>query len=213
MKIAELSRRAGVPIPTIKFYIREGMLPRGRPTGRNQAVYADLHLERLALIAALQSAGLSLATIKQALQAMDTATGDSPTFMAIAVGALPSRDGVLAPARAARADALLRAMVDQRGWTVERSGPVWEAAVRACVGILTLWPDALSELGLERYATVAEQLARFELPDDWNPMRAPAEALKYVVLGTILFEPLILALRRLAHIDRGAKLRARRSHT
>jgi hypothetical protein len=30
------------------------------------------------------------------------------------------------------------------------------------------------------------------------------------VLGTVLFKPVILTLRRLAHVDRATKLRARR---
>ena len=210
MKIAELSRRAGVPIPTIKFYIREGMLPRGERTGRTQATYTETHLERLALIGALQQAGLTLPVIAQALRAMDTTTGDSPEFMAIAVGALPVRDGMDDPALLARAEALLRAAVDRRRWDIAPGSPVWEAAVRACAGILAVWPEALSEHGVERYAAVAEDLAAFELSEGWNPAASRAEALKYVVLGTVLFEPLILALRRLAHVDRGNKRRARR---
>ena len=210
MKIAELSRRAGVPIPTIKFYIREGMLPRGARTGRTQATYTDAHLERLALIGTLQQAGLTLPVIAQALRAMDGATGDSPAFMAIAVGALPVRDGDPDPATRARAEALLRAAVERRGWDVAPGSPVWDAAVRACAGVLALWPEALSDQGVERYAAVAEELAAFELPERWNPTASPSEALKYVVLGTVLFEPLILALRRLAHVDRGNTLRARR---
>ena len=37
MRIAELSRRSGDSIPSIKFYLREGLLPAGTATGRNQA--------------------------------------------------------------------------------------------------------------------------------------------------------------------------------
>ena len=213
MKIAELSRRAGVPIPTIKFYIREGMLPHGARTGRTQATYTDAHLERLALIGKLQQAGLTLPVIAQAVQAMDSTTGDSPEFMAIAVGVLPVRDGGADLATRARAEVLLRAAIERRGWDVAPGSAVWEAAVRACAGVLAVWPEALSEQSVERYAAVAEELAAFELPERWTPTLSPATALQYVVLGTVLFEPLILALRRLAHVDRGSKLRARRSRT
>jgi DNA-binding transcriptional MerR regulator len=213
MRIAELSRRAGVPIPTIKFYIREGMLPHGERTGRTQARYAEAHLERLGLIGTLQQAGLSLAVIKQALQAMDGMTSDVPDFMAIAVGALAQpRDPEIDTSTVAHAEALLHAVVAQRGWMVEPGMPVWEAVVRAAAAILDLWPEALSEPRLARYAAVAEELAAFELPKEWNPTTAPSAALRYVVLGTVLFEPLILALRRLAHVDRGTTLRMRRIH-
>ena len=56
-----------------------------------------------------------------------------------------------------------------------------------------------------------EGLAAAELPDTWNPAASPSESLIRAVQGTILPEPLILALRRLAHVDRGNKLRARRT--
>ncbi|MGH2583543.1 MAG: MerR family transcriptional regulator, partial [Dehalococcoidia bacterium] len=175
MKIAELSRRAGVPIPTIKFYIREGMLPRGDRTGRNQAAYGEAHVERLALTATLQRAGLSLAVIKQALQAMDAASEDTPDFMAIAVGtlALP-HDGVVDEGIASKAEALVRSMALDRGWDVDPGSPVWEAAVRACTGILSAWPGALDQHRLDRYATVAEETAAFELPEEWDPVVAPS---------------------------------------
>ena len=35
MRIAELSTRSGTSIPTIKYYLREGLLPAGTATGRN----------------------------------------------------------------------------------------------------------------------------------------------------------------------------------
>jgi DNA-binding transcriptional MerR regulator len=205
-----------VPIATIKFYLREGILPRGERTAPNQARYGDAHLKRLALIGTLQRVGLSLAVIKQALRAMDATSGDSPEYMAIAVGSLEPyrREGGDArpdPTIEAEASALLRAMVEHRGWQVDETVPIWQEVVRAVAAILTAWPAGLTNDGLERYAAVAEELAAFELPETWNPTASPADALTYVVLGTVLFEPLILALRRLAHVDRGAKLRTRRT--
>jgi hypothetical protein len=123
------------------------------------------------------------------------------------------RDGTVDPATLSCAEALLRSVVAVRGWSVDAGSPVWEAAVRACAGVLSLWPGGLSASVLGRYAAVAEEMAAFELPDEWNPAASPSEALKYVVLGTVLFEPVILSLRRLAHVDRGNKLRARRARS
>ncbi len=216
IRIAELSRCSGVPVATIKFYIRAGLLPRGEHTAPNQARYSDAHLQRLALIGTLQQAGLSLAVIKQALRAMDTMRADSPEFMAIAVSSLqPYRrdagDAALDPTAVERASAMLRAMVEHRGWRVDERVPIWHEAVRALAAILTGWAPGLADAGLGRYAAVAEEMAAFELPETWNPAASLAQALSYVVLGTVLFEPLILALRRLAHVDRGNQLRVRRS--
>ena len=53
MRIAELSRDSGVPVPTIKYYVREGLLPPGELTSPNQAQYDASHLRRLRLIRAL----------------------------------------------------------------------------------------------------------------------------------------------------------------
>ena len=39
MRLAELSRRSGASRSTVKFYIREGLLPAGNPQARNQATY------------------------------------------------------------------------------------------------------------------------------------------------------------------------------
>ena len=39
VRIAELSSRSGTSIPSIKYYLREGLLPAGTSTGRNQADY------------------------------------------------------------------------------------------------------------------------------------------------------------------------------
>lgn len=213
MKIAELSRRARVPIPTIKYYIREGMLSHGERVGRNQARYTQAHLDRLALIATLQQAGLSLAVIKRVLQAMDTMPVAAGDFMAIAVDALaPPRTphaGAADDQTRAQAEAVLRTVVQERGWDISPGSPAWEAAVQACAGVLSVWPGALTVPVLTRYAAAAEAIAAFELPDTWNPA-APADALTYAVLGTVLFEPVILTLRRLAHVDRVTTLRARR---
>src|SRR6266542_1752514 len=68
MRIAELSRESGVPVPTIKYYVREGLLPGGRLTSPNQAQYDEAHLHRLKLIRALVDVGeLSIAETKDVL--------------------------------------------------------------------------------------------------------------------------------------------------
>jgi DNA-binding transcriptional MerR regulator len=205
-----------VPVATIKFYIREGILPRGEPTAPNQASYGEAHLERLALIGTLQRAGLSLAVIKQSLHAMDTLHGDSSEFLRIAVGSLPpfvrgAAEHDLDPAEEEQATALLRGMIAERGWQVDELAPIWREVVRAIATIQANDRHGLSRSGLDRYAAAVEGLAAVELPDTWNPAASPQDALITAVQGTLFVEPLILALRRLAHIDRGNKLRARRA--
>ena len=76
MRISELSRVSGVPVATIKFYLREGLLPEGVRTSPNQAQYDDAHVQRLRLIRALVGVGgLSLAATRNVLGHIDEPTG------------------------------------------------------------------------------------------------------------------------------------------
>ena len=57
MRISELSARSGITVPTIKFYLRDGLLAPGSPRAVNQADYGEPHLHRLRLIRALSEIG------------------------------------------------------------------------------------------------------------------------------------------------------------
>ena len=54
MKMKDLERAAGVGRETIRFYIREGLLPEPERPGRNVAWYDEAFVERLVLIKELQ---------------------------------------------------------------------------------------------------------------------------------------------------------------
>jgi len=54
MKIGELAEASGVPVPTIKHYLREGLLPEGTKTSRNMAYYPPELVDRIELIKQLQ---------------------------------------------------------------------------------------------------------------------------------------------------------------
>jgi DNA-binding transcriptional MerR regulator len=70
----ELCDRTGLPRQAIHFYIQQGLLPAGRKTGRNTAVYDESHVERLKLIKKLQHERfLPLKAIKALLEAQDQA--------------------------------------------------------------------------------------------------------------------------------------------
>ncbi|HZA87080.1 MAG TPA: hypothetical protein VE466_09385, partial [Acidimicrobiales bacterium] len=45
-------------------------------------------------------------------------------------------------------------------------------------------------------------LATTEIPSTFDTDIDTDEALRFSVLGTVLFEPVLLALRKLAHVDR-----------
>ncbi|WP_286308700.1 hypothetical protein [Agromyces mangrovi Wang et al. 2018] len=55
----------------------------------------------------------------------------------------------------------------------------------------------MSDERLEAYARSLHDIARYDL--DRLPGDDPAASIEYTVLGTALYEPVVLALRRLAH--------------
>ncbi len=69
LTIGEVARRAGVPVPTLRYYEQRGLLAATRTTG-NQRRYPRWVLRRLAFIAAGQRVGLSLDQVKAALDTL-----------------------------------------------------------------------------------------------------------------------------------------------
>jgi DNA-binding transcriptional MerR regulator len=72
LKISELSERSGVPVATIRHYLREGLLPEPVKTSRNMAYYPPDFVERIRLIKQLQEERfMPLRVIRDLLQRED----------------------------------------------------------------------------------------------------------------------------------------------
>ena len=54
LRMGELAEASGVPAPTIKHYLREGLLPEPVKTSRNMAYYPPEFVDRIKLIKQLQ---------------------------------------------------------------------------------------------------------------------------------------------------------------
>jgi DNA-binding transcriptional MerR regulator len=191
MRISELSRATGVPVPTIKFYLRERLLPAGRSTAATQAEYGQAHVERLRLIRALTDVGkMPLATVRWLLDIVDNGAAATPEAVGAAHDSLP-------PLVAHAETPPIRALnvVSALGWRVDpKSASLWqlEAALAAVEEVgLPLGPERLAA-----YGGAALDVARIDVAD--VPEADPQEAVRYVVVGTVLYEPVLLALRRLA---------------
>jgi DNA-binding transcriptional MerR regulator len=219
MRMAELSRRSGVPTGTIKYYLREGLLPAGRATAPNQAEYDQEHLDRLSLLRALrEAAGLPIATIARVFAAMEVHQEDAPpAYLSIAVGALS--EPLVVPEDQVKeygeAQAQVADLLDTLGWDVDTDSPGYDDLVRALVGVHTFLPGLINDTKqLLPYGMAVRSLADVEIPETYDPAVDRAAVLRFSVLGTVLFEPVLLALRRLAHTDRirhTAATRRRRS--
>jgi DNA-binding transcriptional MerR regulator len=212
MKISELSRSSGEPIPTIKYYIREGLLPPGRATAQNQANYGDEHLERIALIRALRDElGMSVEKIGEVLRA--EANGGRELLRSGLRAAQDARHGnrdERAHPELGRAWAELGRLEQALGWDIVADDPASIDAASALASILRVLPDASPGEFLPVYAQAMKGIADREIPDDFDPDGDPWRSLRFAVLGTYLFEPLLLALRRIAHRQRAAELQRAR---
>ena len=72
MWMSELSTRSGLPVPTVKYYLREHLLHPGEAVGATRARYDDSHVRRLRLVRALtEVAHLRLEDVRRVLDAID----------------------------------------------------------------------------------------------------------------------------------------------
>ena len=219
MRISELSRHSGVPTTTIKFYIREGLLPAGTRSHRNQATYGEGHLQRLDLICTLRDvAGLSLDVVRKVLEQVDGPWGESdPVGAALEViYRVPERDRAAAEqAEYGRVRAEIEKLVQGIHWIV--SSDVLPESHRyidnLTDSILQLRryidPDLPIE-SLTGFAEVAWRLSELVYATGEDRVPRPGDDLvdptRTAILGTLLIEPLLMALVRTALATRSARI-------
>ncbi len=201
MRISALASTTGLSVATVKFYLREGLLHPGVATSATQASYDDTHVRRLRLIRALiGSVGLSVQQARTILDLIDEPGDDLYATLGRAVSALPP---TVEPPSSDDPDPFPRARA-----ALESLGQVFDprfAAVAQLEQALAAAEAAGMPISPERLATygrLLHEVAEFDL--DHMPGE-PHAAVQYTVLGTALYEPVILALRRLAHQDVAAR--------
>lgn len=203
VRIAELSRRSRTSVPTIKYYLREGLVPPGTPTGRNQATYDERHLDRLRLIRALREVGgLSVAATREVLATLDEPACSGHELMGRAHRAvLRPPAGAAEPAtddpawRSAREEAGHR--IDALGWRIHPDSPVLDRLADVLLALRRVERTDLVD-DLPRYAAAVLTLAEREVTAA-RDAGEPAAVMAAVVTGTVLGETLLTTLRLLAH--------------
>ncbi|MBR7828890.1 MerR family transcriptional regulator [Actinospica sp. MGRD01-02] len=198
LRISELSATSGVPLPTVKYYLREGLLPAGERTARNQAEYGPEHLARLRLIRALIEVGrLSVADTRAVLAASDDPRMPLNEVLGAAHDAVTRRAAPTRPEPAwHEARAVVLDMARQRGWHIEPDCPALDQAADAVAAVLAADIPELYPL-IDVYFDVVEPMARREV-EAVLAMESPDQVVRGVVMGTILGESLFNALRLLA---------------
>jgi len=196
MRISELSARSGVSVATLKYYLREGLLHAGLATSATTATYDESHLERVRLIRALiDSGGLSVAAARRVTDALDTPPPARHDLLGVAHGALSG--GPISPEEGSAATAAA-ALVDALGWHVDICAPARAELERALAAAAAGGLEVPAR-DLAAYARAMHKVAEVDVRG--VPRDSAAAALRHVVVGTVLIDPVLLALRRLAQED------------
>ena len=183
-----------MPSATIKYYLRSGLLHPGAAQSSTWAAYDRSHLHRLRLVRALTDvAGLSLDEVRGVVEAVEASESDHQARGAVQwpLANPPTREPSAASVE--RVDQL----VVRNHWMLNVQSPHRRALAAAL--------DTLDELGLaatdevlDAYARALEPIARIEVARVAAETE-PIVAAERVVIGTLLYEPVMLTLRRMAH--------------
>lgn len=203
MWMSDLAAASGLPVPTVKFYLREGLLPPGEATAATRARYDDSHVRRLRLIRALSEvAGMKLETVRAVLAALD----DEESSFHEAMGSVhhrlsgrTDREDAASPAALAQVDAL----VERRGWRLHEPNPHRIGLARALDALTGLDHPADDAL-LDTYADAAQAVAERDVAVVVRDDRVAAA--EHAVVGTLLLEPVLVLLRRMAQEAVSAEL-------
>jgi DNA-binding transcriptional MerR regulator len=195
MRVSELVERTSIPLATIKYYLREGLLMPGTATSATQAVYGEHHVRRLALIRALtEVVGLTVQKAGEVIRLIDSPEPDLFETLGKAVAALPPYLDPADEPEYPRAKAAL-----------ERIGQLYDPDY-AAVGQFERALAAAEAVGmpmsderLDGYARHIKGIAEIDIGA--VPTNSAASAVEYAVLGTAIYEPVLAAMRRLAHQD------------
>ncbi|MGW0965005.1 MerR family transcriptional regulator [Streptomyces sp. NPDC002516] len=209
MRLAELSERSGVSTATIKYYLREGLLQPGRRISATQAEYGEDHLRRLRLVRALiQIGGISVSDAREVIAAAEDESLDHHMRLGAATRSLPcaERPSEDDPA-VATACRSVEALLERLGWSCDPGVNLLNPAHRRLIDSVA----ALVRLGypcdteqLLPYGRLAAQLAVTDL-DLIEDQPTPTEQIEAAVALTVLYEPVLLSLRRMAHAEESAR--------
>ncbi|MBE4696128.1 MerR family transcriptional regulator [Brevibacterium casei] len=204
MRISELSERSGVPIPRIKYYIREGLVPRAQATADDPGGYGDVHLHRVRLIRAMVTiGGMSIASARVVLTELDSPAPQVPVALGQAMLGINDRPEEAPTEDRARASAIVDDLVSARGWNLAEDEPARDSLVTAVETMVeTGHADLLGHLDV--YAEAADRIADADMAS-LAAADSAAAIVEKSVLGTVLGEIFIGSLRKLAHSDRARR--------
>jgi DNA-binding transcriptional MerR regulator len=195
MRISDLAREAGVPLATIKFYLREGLLQNGRLTSKTQAQYDDDHINRLRLVRFLIEFGhLTISATKELLASLDDAPKSIEDLLEIAHIALGRDDGK------ENIDIQdVQTMLRCWGWRVDDESYASLRSLSNDLSELNSVGVPLSREELDSFAKAMHEVAEIEV--NQTPTIPDSGDRLHWVARTIAINLVLLDLRRLALHD------------
>ncbi|WP_231995150.1 MerR family transcriptional regulator [Mycobacterium sp. 852002-10029_SCH5224772] len=190
--MSELATQTNVPVPTIKYYLREGVLMPGRAISSTRAHYDEPHVRRIALIRALSALGLSIAQIKSIIGLIDHPGRSLFATLGAATAVLSHPAEPARNSDCSRAEEALRVL----DFAVPDDLPAVAQLDRALADAEAAGVP-MTEDRLRAYAPHISAIAAYDI--EQMPLEPAAAAIEYAVLGTIFYEPILAALRRIAH--------------
>jgi DNA-binding transcriptional MerR regulator len=193
MRLAELCAETGVPPATVKYYLREGLLPAGERRSATRAEYGPAHVERLRLIRALvERGGVTIDGVRRIVRAIEHPPPSRHDFLGEAQQAI---DG---PPPSVPVSVETREAIERLGWSECEPGRLAHLQAAMDTAALAGFPVTVDRL--VAYGEALQQVADFDLEAlAADPRSAtPEGALTHVAVGTVVTDAVLVALRRLA---------------
>jgi DNA-binding transcriptional MerR regulator len=203
--VSELVRRTSVPLATVKYYLREGLLHPGRRITARSAEYDDSHLRRLGLLRILREVGgIPVGRLRALVEASEDPRLSIHEMFGRATDALASAPGPAEPGpHRATAEVIADRVTAEVGWSNVRADAVDRENLVRVIEVL-LGRGHETEQALAFYAETADRIARVEIASlDGEADRVTL--LEDMVVGTVVFGELLGVLRRLAEEHHSAQ--------
>jgi DNA-binding transcriptional MerR regulator len=197
MLVSELAERADVPLATVKYYLREGLLPTGETTGPRRAEYAETHLRRLRVLRLLREVGgVPVTSLRQVAEALDDESLPVHDVMTLVADVITAGPTIAADPASLE---IVDDVIGQIGWDGVRRESMDRLRLAALVALLNgPGPLAAGVEVLSFYAALADHLARAEIAlVDQETVRE--ELLEQMVTGSVVYGQIFALLRQLGH--------------
>jgi DNA-binding transcriptional MerR regulator len=196
--MSELADRAEVPVATVKYYLRAGLLAPGRRSGPRLALYDDAHLRRLRVLRILREVGgIPVTALQQIVEAVDDESKPEHEVLCLVADALTPTLADVPPDGAA--GDLVDAALDGVGWTAVRP----DAADRIRLAALIQMVSGDDMLTVDRdildyYIRLSDELCRAER-ELLDKTKDRAGTLEDMIAGEVAFGEILTLLRRMGH--------------